>query len=91
MEIVRESETADDQERTAGAALGEKEERFLDYGGQHSLREYRKKLARSARNDNLMDLLRGQDVFAGGFDLDGGEAGGVPSAAEGFDEEDAGD
>ena len=35
--------------------------------------------------------LWGEDVFGVGFDLDGGEAGGVPAAAEGFDQEDAGD
>ncbi len=35
--------------------------------------------------------LWGDDVAALGFDLDDGEAGGVPAAAEGFDEEDAGD
>jgi hypothetical protein len=29
--------------------------------------------------------LWGEDVFGVGFDLDGGEAGGVPAAAEGFD------
>jgi len=36
-------------------------------------------------------VLRGEDVFGVGFDLDGGEARGVPATAEGFDEEDAGD
>jgi hypothetical protein len=36
-------------------------------------------------------VLRGKDVFGVGFDLDGGKAGGVPAAAEGFDQEDAGD
>lgn len=36
-------------------------------------------------------VLRGKDVFGVGFDLDGGEAGGVPAAAKGFDQEDAGD
>ena len=36
-------------------------------------------------------MLRGDDVTALGFDLDDGQAGGVPAAAEGFDEEDAGD
>ena len=35
--------------------------------------------------------LRRDDVAAMGFDLDDGEAGGVPAAAEGFDEQDAGD
>jgi len=34
--------------------------------------------------------LWGEDVFGVGFDLDGGEAGGIPAAAEGFHQEDAG-
>ncbi len=43
--------------------------------------------SRRHRNQNLW----GEDVFGVGFDLDGGEAGGVPAAAESFDQEDAGD
>jgi hypothetical protein len=35
--------------------------------------------------------LWGEDVFGVGFDLNGGEAGGVPAAAESFDQKDAGD
>ena len=40
--------------------------------------------------DKSEEGLRGEDVFGVGFDLDGGEAGGVPAAAEGFHQEDAG-
>ena len=36
-------------------------------------------------------MLRSDDVAALGFDLDDGEAGGVPAAAEGFYEQNAGD
>src|SRR5580698_3062239 len=43
------------------------------------------------RGDAQRATLWGDDVAALGFDLDDGEAGGVPAAAEGFDEEDAGD
>src|SRR5260221_9123986 len=37
------------------------------------------------------ELLRGEDVFGVGLDLDGGKAGGVPAAAQGFDQKDASD
>jgi len=35
--------------------------------------------------------LRAHDVFELGFDLNGGEAGGIPTTAEGFDEKDGRD
>ena len=38
----------------------------------------------------LKPMLRGDDVFELGFDLDGGEAGGVPTTAECLDEKDRG-
>src|SRR5436309_6100158 len=40
---------------------------------------------------SLIFSLRGDDVFELGLHPDGGETGGVPAAAEGFDEQDAGD
>src|SRR5579871_4519720 len=43
------------------------------------------------RRETARDELRSDDVAALGLDLDDGETGGVPAAAEGFDEQDAGD